>query len=288
MTDDLSDALWGAQLDHLTFTCPDPAQMADFYGSVLGLAAQQTEGQSFLLSGPGRRIVIRPGEQFDQTGSAFRFKTAAALERYRTALTAGGLNLKPHGSPLLADGFAVADPDGRDIQFGITNPDIMLPVPADTTPPGRLQHVVVATTDLGQMIRFYEQTLGFRPSDYVVDEASDERPVTAAFYRSDPEHHSFAVFRADSSRPDHHAYEVECWNDIRDWADRLAERDIQIWWGPGRHGVGNNLFFMIEDPWGYKIELSAELETVPAETEVRTWAHGPRALNLWGNAWMRS
>jgi hypothetical protein len=68
----------------------------------------------------------------------------------------------------------------------------------------------------------------------------------------------------------------------------MASLRIPLWWGPGRHGPGNNLFFMIEDPDGHKVEFSAELERVPRETDFRTWPHEQRTLNLWGSAWMRS
>jgi len=75
---------------------------------------------------------------------------------------------------------------------------------------------------------------------------------------------------------------------LRDWADRVGRLGIALWWGPGRHGPGNNLFFMIEDPDGHKVELSAELELMPKEMAWRTWPHEQRTLNLWGSAWMRS
>ena len=58
--------------------------------------------------------------------------------------------------------------------------------------------------------------------------------------------------------------------------------------GAVRHGPGNNLFFMIEDPDGHKVEFSAELERMPEEAAFRTWPHEQRTLNLWGSAWMRS
>jgi hypothetical protein len=45
---------------------------------------------------------------------------------------------------------------------------------------------------------------------------------------------------------------------------------------------------MIEDPDGYKVEFSAELELMPMEMPYRTWPHEERTLNLWGSAWMRS
>ena len=93
---------------------------------------------------------------------------------------------------------------------------------------------------------------------------------------------------ADEPGFDHCAFETPSWNHIRDWADHLAKFDIPIWWGPGRHGAGNNLFFMVLDPDGNKIEISAELELMDWDHPTRYWPHDRRTLNLWGNAWMRS
>ena len=39
------------------------------------------------------------------------------------------------------------------------------------------------------------------------------------------------------ARPDHHAFEVPAWNDIRDWADHMGDLRVPLWWGPGRHGA---------------------------------------------------
>ena len=149
--------------------------------------------------------------------------------------------------------------------------------------PARLQHFVCATQRLPEMLEFY-RGLGMVESDRVLEGET----LSAVFLRSDPEHHSFAAFRAPESRPDHHCYETNGWLDIRDWADRMGELRIPLWWGPGRHGPGNNLFFMIEDPDGHKVEFSAELELMPKDMPHRTWPHEQRTLNLWGSAWMRS
>ena len=151
--------------------------------------------------------------------------------------------------------------------------------------PGRTQHIVFSSTRLAEVQPFYRDVLGFVVSDEVI--AEDGR-VTACFLRSDELHHSYAVFQGDGQGYDHHALEVDCWNDIRDWGDHFASLRVPIWWGPGRHGPGNNLFFMIRDPDGNRIELSAEQELMPREMAMRTWPHDERTLNLWGNAWMRS
>ena len=56
-------------------------------------------------------------------------------------------------------------------------------------------------------------------------------------------------------------------------------------WGPGRHGPGNNLFIMFDDPAGNHVELSAEMEQFhdeQADHPVRHWRPVPRSINLWG------
>ena len=112
--------------------------------------------------------------------------------------------------------------------------------------------------------------------------------MSACFLRSDPEHHSLAFFRAGHAGFDHHSYEAACWNDIRDWGDHFAARQMGIVWGAGRHGPGNNLFIFVRDPDGNHVEISAEIERFGFDQQPGTWRHEERTLNLWGSAWMRS
>ena len=96
------------------------------------------------------------------------------------------------------------------------------------------------------------------------------------------------LFQADEVRLDHHALEVPTWNDVRDWGDHLAGLHIGIDWGPGRHGPGNNLFFMIRDPDDNWIEISQDLERMPLELAHRDWPHTEYTLNTWGRGVLRS
>jgi catechol 2,3-dioxygenase len=283
--------LWPAQLDHLRLDSDDPAALADFYAATIGFAQLPQDDGTIVLQGRSRRLVIGCGERRTQPWTAFRLGSKQQLAALGDHLIGSGIEIMPSPSPVFADGaIAVRDPDGRLVLFGLPRRELdETPLPAGDAAalPGRLQHVVVASTRLPEMMRFYEDALGFLPSDYVLEKTGNREPTTA-FYRSDPEHHCFAVFRCPETRPDHHAYEADCWNDIRDWADFMAARRIPLWWGPGRHGVGNNLFFMIEDPSLYLAEISAELEIVPDGVVRRTWPHEERTLNLWGKSFMRS
>lgn len=273
--EEMASDLWPARLHHLRRDSPKPEPLARFYGELLGDPVAPLPGGSWLVGGRGRRLVVGEGAAASVPYFALELQDAAHLAAYRLQLG----ETQAFSSPLFADGaFAVRDPDGRRVVFGI-------PKAADAPDglPGRLQHFVCATTRLPEMLEFY-RGLGMVESDRVLEAAE----LSAVFLRSDPEHHSFAAFRAPESRPDHHCYETTGWLDIRDWADRMGRLRIPLWWGPGRHGPGNNLFFMIEDPDGHKVEFSAELELMPKDTPPRTWPHEQRTLNLWGSAWMRS
>jgi catechol 2,3-dioxygenase len=267
--------LWPARLHHLRRDSPHPERLARFYGELLGDRVERLPGDSWLVAGPGRRLVVGEGEAGAVPYFALELQDAAHLESLSSQLKIR----ETSPSPLFAEGaFAIRDPDGRQLALGLAKGEA-----PGAGMPGRLQHFVCATTHLPAMLDFYGK-LGMLESDRVLD----KNELTAVFLRSDPDHHSFAAFRAPQSRPDHHCYETNGWLDIRDWADRMGRLNIPLWWGPGRHGPGNNLFFMIEDPDGHKVEFSAELELMPRDMPHRTWPHEQRTLNLWGSAWMRS
>jgi len=294
----MNSPLWGAELDHIRLNSAAPERLAAFYRDAFAMVEQPLTDGTTLLRGQNRRLIVGAaggaGPTAGQPYSAFRFPDGAGLAAYKAHLIAQGVNLMPCPTPLFAPGaFSVADPDGRQMVFGLAagagQSDAMDANGVAGHPPGRLQHVVVATADLAAMMAFYENTLGFVATDHVLrDDEGGGQTLTAVFYRSTPEHHSFAMFLSDAARPDHHAYEVSCWNDIRDWADHMAALEIKLWWGPGRHGPGNNLFFMVEDPDGYKVEISAELESMADTDPIRLWPHTERSLNLWGPGWMRA
>jgi catechol 2,3-dioxygenase-like lactoylglutathione lyase family enzyme len=277
----MTSPLWPAHLHHLRRDSAEPERLARWYGALLDDAVLPLDGGAWLVQGHARRLVVGPGKPGAVPWFALAMQSGEHLARYAAALNALGVRREHSPTPLFQDGaYAVADPDGRRLVFG-------LPVRVagvQSRRPARLQHFVCASARVPDMLAFYRDTLGARESDRVLDGEA----LAAVFLRSDPEHHSFATFRAPESRPDHHCYETSGWMDIRDWGDRMAQLRIPLWWGPGRHGPGNNLFFMVEDPDGHKVEFSAELERMPQDMAYRTWPHEQRTLNLWGSAWMRS
>ncbi|HUA55945.1 MAG TPA: VOC family protein [Candidatus Sulfotelmatobacter sp.] len=285
--------LWPADLDHIRLDSPEPERLARFYATAMGMAAGALGDGSYLVRGRQRRLVIGPGAARGNPYNAFALRDRRQLDVYRGFLAAGGVAPVAAPTPLFADGaFAVRDPDGRLVVFGVPKAEFAHAGPAEglAAPlPGRLQHVVVATACLPALTAFYRDALGFLVSDTVHTgpEGGPPGDTNVCFLRANVEHHSFAAFRAPASAGDHHAYETTSWSDIKLWADHFAALAVPIWWGPGRHGAGNNLFFMVKDPDGNNIELSAELEHLARGQPGKAWPASGRALNLWGAGWNR-
>ena len=271
----------GAYLHHIALMTDRPEALAAFYGQALDMDADQVGDDEWHCVGDGRRIAFLRGTPRTLAYAGFACRDHDGLASLRDRATAEGLPIvDAPGSFFAADAFAVRDPDGNTIAFGLSNDH----APAPSGLRGPLQHLALATFDVDALEDFYHRRLGFAVSDRV---RRDNGEITTAFVRSNHEHHTVAFFKSDRQGIDHHSYEAGEWNTLRDWADRFAAFRLPLIWGPGRHGPGNNLFIFIEDPDGNRIEVSAELEVVH-DRPVKDWPHEERTLNLWGPAIMRA
>jgi catechol 2,3-dioxygenase len=277
-----------AYLHHLHFYSPDPRRLAEFYASAMNMQIQPLDDGSLVASGPERRLLLSEGPAKKLAHAGFAVRDAEALAGLCQRAQEMGLSPRHVDALLFQKGaFSVTDPDGNAVYFGLAE------TPAKTflstgeersAIRGPLQHLTLASQDVQAIEDFYAGKLGFGVSDRVV---SPEGKVMTCFMRGNHEHHNLACFRQNRTGVDHHSYEAGEWDTIRDWSDHLASRDIQLMWGPGRHGPGNNLFIFIVDPDGNWIEISAELEVVH-DRPVKTWPHAERTLNLWGHGILRA
>jgi catechol 2,3-dioxygenase len=271
-------------LHHLQLFSSDPHGLATFYGRCLGMAVTPMR-DSWLCQGPQRSLIIAPGTSGSLGFAAYAVADTTVLEALTERLRAAGIERQCCDTPLFAtESVGFVDPDGHHFVFGVAAPETAASGTAGALP-ARLQHVVLASSNAARMLHFYCDVVGFRLSDRVLDAAGELR---TCFLRTDHEHHSLAIFQADSNRLDHHCYESADWNSIRDWGDHFASMHLPVEWGPGRHGPGNNLFVFVHDPDGNWVEISAELERVTPDRPVGAWLHEERTLNSWGRGVLRS
>lgn len=270
-----------AFLHHMRVVSENPKALVEFYERMLDLTRSGSAERDVVMTGPRRAIIISPVGKGTEPYYAYALSSTEVLERLTQRLTQRDVEFHPIADPLFEVGAVVfADPQGRRMVFGVASG-----IAEGTGAPARLQHTVFQTTELDAVVRFYVEKIGFAISDEVVDA---EGRATVVFLRSDDEHHTLAFFCGSKNEWDHHCYETNEWNDIRDWGDRFAAAQVPIFFGPGRHGPGNNLFFMVTDPDGNRLEFSAELQRVASDTAPGVWTQSERTLNSWGRAWMRT
>jgi catechol 2,3-dioxygenase-like lactoylglutathione lyase family enzyme len=237
--------------------------------------------------GDGRALHVSAGEanrlHYALYGFAEESCWQAFLSRGESALS---LEL-PDLAGIPPGSRSCVDPDGNRMVFAPPGMSAMAgQTPAITAlPPAGNQHFALRTTRIDEMLAFYCGQLGFHLSDRVLD--GDGR-LRACFLRTDSLHHSLALFGAPVTCFDHQSFESPAWSDLKDWADHMSRERIEIVWGVGRHGPGNDVFFMIRDPDGNLAEISSEIEVCDEARPAGVWPHEERTLNLWGKAIMRS
>ncbi len=280
---------WGRPLDALTATldyleigCQDPERTSDFYCRAMGYTPEKM-GNAIIARALDRKLIFSAGEPKTLLSAGFAVPDDLELDRIRQRLQSASWEFEVGATLLFRKAIIARDPDGNQFAFGLPTAATMQGGP--DLPTARLQHVVLASRDPARIVRFFVDVLGFTLSDDVLD---DEGGVRTSFLRCSEEHHSFAVFLAPEDRFDHHCYETSDWNAIRDWADHMAQNQIKIQWGPGRHGPGNNLFIFVHDPDGNWVEISAELQILEHDHPTGQWPHEQRTLNSWGQGLLRS
>lgn len=271
----------GLRLDALVLGSPDPARLVAFYNEQMGMRVISRGDDWTLLEGPGRRIVVRPGFARQLHAAGYRALDRASYDALRARLERAGVPMRAGAGPWYAglEGFTFTDPEGHEMAVFAGGE-----LAGGEGLPGRLQHVVFSTPKAPELARFYRDVVGFVLSDEVFDEKGK---LKSSFVRSDPEHHSLAVFDGEAPALDHYCFETPDWAWIRDWADHFSKYGTKLFWGPGRHGPGNNLFFMVLDCDGNRIEISCELEEVPEGRAPGNWPFDYRAYNSWGPAPLR-
>ena len=152
----------------------------------------------------------------------------------------------------------------------------------------KLGHVAFHCVDVKAVTQFYCAVLGFRVSDWMGDFFS--------FLRCGPDHHTITLMGTGSNRHFHTAFELRDWSHMQTACDFLSLNGYKLLWGPGRHGIGHNLFCYHRGPNGLITELFAELDHMNEELgyfeprpwhrdrpqRPKVWAKDPNASNYWG------
>lgn len=142
--------------------------------------------------------------------------------------------------------------------------------------PRRLGHVVLGCTDQEAAQRFFTEGLGFKVSDRI--------PGIAAFLRCSTDHHNVMIQKAPVSMLHHTSWQVDDVDEVgRGAAALLAKDPSRHSWGLGRHHIGSNFFYYLQDPAGNFSEYYSDMDCIVDDAlwTAEDWLDS-RAFMSWG------
>lgn len=272
-----------AALKRIHLLSQQPENLVGFYASSYHMEVTRSLAHH-MCRADGRQLGLSLGVPNQLSYALFCFHDEAAWTAFRQRTN--HLPQAPlDGIPDIGENsLAFLDPDGNRMVFSGPQPGAA-PRTGGTLPPATLQHFALRTQRIDEMLAFYATQLGFVVSDRVED---DSGALKACFLRTDRLHHAMALFAAPVTCFDHQSFETPTWNDLKTWADSMGEKRVVIVWGVGRHGPGNDVFFMVKDPDGNLVEISSEIEACAPDRPMGIWPSEEHTLNQWGKAIMRS
>lgn len=277
------------RLAHATFETADLEAQIAYYTEVIGLNLRYRDNdRAFLASKLGEEaITLVRGSTPRLTQLALQVDPGTDLGELSRRLQQEGIASERRRdiSPGVREAIAFDDPKGTSIEVYSEYefaPDDGI---KQGVMPLKLGHVAYRVHDPQKLTKFYCDILGFRVSDWIGDHFS--------FLRCGIDHHTINFARYDQERLHHIAFEVLDVPTLHKACDFLAEKKVQLVWGPIRHIVGHNVAAYHRDPEEHRIEFFCELDIMRNEAlgyfEPRPWHQDrPQRPKVWPKDTWRS
>ena len=268
------------RLGHVGITVPNVEETADFYENILGMEiSERADGAIFLRCNHEHHCLsIYPGETRVLHHLGLEVGDNVVLEEARETLASHGFEPedRDYAGPGYGSVLCYRDPDGNLVELYESMQALNQILKPREIRPTKFGHITFTTTDLIRAKAFYTDSLGFRVSDMVENDA-------LVWLRCNQDHHGVAILNSGEAKVNHYCFDLADWNEFKLMADHLCRNGVPIIYGPSRHGPGGNLFIYISDPAGNIIELSSEMIQIWDEEtyEPKTWKNEPNTVDVW-------
>ncbi len=242
--------------------------------------------QTFRMDDRKQRIVVQEEEGEGPSFYGWEVADAAALDDLAAHLEKSGVKFA-HGSRALAeerrvkDLIVFSDPIGNRVEV-FHGPEIA----NDPFKPGRsisgfrtgalgMGHAVLTAERLDEVLPFYQDILGFRPSDYIL------KPFKAYFFHINPRHHSLAFIDTGKNGIHHLMMELCHLDDVGQAYDLALRKPEMIGTTLGRHVNDEVTSFYSWSPSEFLVEYGWGGRSIdPATWTPHERTEGP---SLWGH-----
>ena len=281
------------KIAHAVYEVPDLEQQAEYYTEILGLNLTAKDKDAVYLANTidHHAVVLRRGAEPRCVAIGFQIAPDDDLGAFEKQASGRGVKTarKRDAEPTIPDMVTFEDPKGTLMEVFKRPEPQPQKFPRKGLVPHKLGHVAFHVGDVKKITQFYCDVLGFRVSDWMGDFFS--------FLRCGVDHHTINLIETGSDRHFHTAFELRDWAHLQTACDFLSLNGYKMLWGPGRHGIGHNLFAYHRSPSGLITELFAELDQMKDEAlgyfeprpwhrdnpqKPKVWPKDPSAANLWG------
>jgi len=272
----------------------DRDRMKRHYHDVMGLPVSTESPETiYLACGSDYHAVglYRSPERKGIRHFGFRIDASLSIADALKDLAGNGVRAEKKTDlfPGIPEVIEITDPDGYTVFLYRDSAAVPVPYGQQGVGPVKLGHVALFVENSPKSAVYYEKTFGFRWSDWCED--------LFVFMRCNADHHSLNLTNNTRRGMFHMAFELRDLGHIGRGCDMLAASGHPIVWGPGRHGMGHNLFAYHRDPDGNTVEFMAEMDRIPDEgigffdprpyhtdfpQRPKVWKFGPESSNIWG------
>lgn len=269
-------------LQYVAHAVPDLAAERKFYGETWGLTeVMEQDGKIyFAAEGSAHPFVIRLRQDDDKKTDLIAYSAASRADVdaiFAQAIAAGAKVISEPG-PIDGPqgGYAARffDPDGRAIEvIADPKPRVARELKVGESIPIGISHIVLHSPDHKGLLKFYEDALGFRMSDWIGE--------FMVFARCNPAHHRLAIMGGKPAL-NHVAFDVRSVDEMMRGLGRLTKEGVKLSWGPGRHTAGNNTFTYYLTPNGNAVEYTSDLEECGEDWVPTTYEMRPDITDQWG------
>jgi 2,3-dihydroxybiphenyl 1,2-dioxygenase len=241
---------------------------------------------AFRMDDRKQRIVVEAGEGEGPAFYGWEVADAAALDKVAAALERAGVAVA-RGARALAeerrvkDLIVCADPAGNRVEIfhgAETTTDPFKPgrsISGFRTGPLGMGHAVLTAERMDEVIPFYTDVLGFKPSDYIL------KPFKAYFFHVNPRHHSLAFIDSGKNGIHHLMVELYYLDDVGQAYDLALGKPEMIGTTLGRHVNDYMTSFYSWSPSNFLVEYGWGGRSIdPASWTPHERTEGP---SLWGH-----
>lgn len=277
------------RLAHATLWTPDLDRQIAYYTEVVGLQLiERVKDRAFLATREGlESICLEKGDHPELARIAFQAAPGSDLKLLAKRLEAAGVASERRSgtSPGVEDALVFKDAKGTDVEVFAEYRFAKRERTPGTIQPLKLGHVAYRCHDVAKVVKFYEEVLGFRVSDW--------RGNSFAFMRCGVDHHTVNFVIDEEQKLHHIAFEVKDWGEVHRAAEHLARHDIRLVWGPGRHIIGHNIAIYHRNWDEVRVEFFCEMDQMRDETlgyfDPRPWHQDtPQRPKVWGKETLRN